>query len=145
MAAAAKAKTARKTTTADRIAESLDSTPVTAAYEAAKAKAPNEGIEPGSPEFNWQHEYPGEAVFTFKASDGVTVGLAALAGKRKPRSGFLRKLRKEAEMEQMWTILELVSSPAALAVSDEFEDEDYAAMYNEWAEWSKTTVGESLR
>ncbi|WNM74109.1 tail assembly chaperone [Mycobacterium Phage Nergal] len=113
--------------------------------DATPTPEPNKGVEPGSPEFDWHAEYPGEAVFVYTSSDGVTVGLAALAGKRKPKSGFLRKLRKEQEMEQMWTILELVSSQAALDVSDEFEDADYAAMYNQWAEWSKTTVGESLR
>ncbi|WNM74110.1 tail assembly chaperone [Mycobacterium Phage Nergal] len=109
--------------------------------DATPTPEPNKGVEPGSPEFDWHAEYPGEAVFVYTSSDGVTVGLAALAGKRKPKSGFLRKLRKEQEMEQMWTILELVSSQAALDVSDEFEDADYAAMYNQWAEWSKTTVG----
>ena len=100
---------------------------------------------PGAPGFDWQSEYPDEKVYVYTASNGTTVGIAAMVGARKPKSGFLRQLRKEAAMEQMWTILELVMSPAALDVSDEFEDEDYGAMYAGWSEWSKTAVGESTR
>jgi hypothetical protein len=111
----------------------------------ANTPVPTVRIEPGALGFDWQVEYPDEPVFVFTASDGTTVGIPALTGERKPRSGFLRKLRKENAMEQMWSILELVMSPAALAVSDEFGDEDYAAMYTEWAQWSRTTAGESLR
>ena len=119
---------------------------VTKSVEPAEAGDPsNEGIEPGSPEFDWQLEYPDEDVFVYTASDGTTVGMAPLAGKRKPHMGTLRKLRKADHMEQMWTVLEWVSSPAALAVSDEFSDEDYAALFDAWSEWSKTSVGESLR
>ena len=111
-------------------------------------KPPAEQTPPpraGSLEFDWQSEYPGEKVYVYTAADGTTVGIAAMVGARKPKSGFLRQLRKEAAMEQMWTILELVMSPAALAVSDDFEDEDYGAMYAGWSEWSKTAVGESTR
>ncbi|SKU72177.1 Uncharacterised protein [Mycobacteroides abscessus subsp. massiliense] len=105
----------------------------------------NEGIEPGSPEFDWQLEYPGEPVFVFTSSTGVTVGMAALAGARKPGMGVLRLLRKSNYLDQMWTTLEWVSSPAALTVSDEFSEEDYSAMFAAWAEWSKTSAGESSR
>lgn len=106
---------------------------------------PNDGIEPGSPEFDWQHEYPGEKFFVYTNTDGVTVGLAALLGARKPKPGYLRKLRKQNELDVMWTIIEMAASPAALDVSDEFEDEDYGKMYAAWSEWNQTTVGESMR
>ncbi|QFG08870.1 tail assembly chaperone [Mycobacterium phage MalagasyRose] len=106
---------------------------------------PNKGIAPGSPEFDWQAEYPGEDVFVYTASNGVTVGLARCAGARKPKPGFLRQLRKAPYMEQLWTMLEIVASPAALAVSDDFEDEEYGQMFEAWSEWSKTPVGESSR
>jgi len=109
------------------------------------AANPNLGIEPGSPEFDWQAEYPGEDVFVYTASNGVTVGLARCAGARKPKPGFLRQLRKAPYMEQLWTMLEIVASPAALAVSDDFEDEEYGQMFEAWSEWSKTAVGESSR
>lgn len=105
----------------------------------------NEGIEPGSPAFDWQLEYPGEPVFVFTSSTGVTVGMAALAGARKPAMGALRLLRKSNYLDQMWTTLEWVSSPAALMVSDEFSEEDYSEMFAAWAEWSKTSAGESSR
>ena len=115
--------------------------------EIAPGELPAERTPPraGSPEFDWQAEYPDEKVYVYTAEDGTTVGLAAMVGHRKPKSGFLRQLRKAPAMEQMWTILELVMSPLALAVSDEFEDEDYANMYTGWSEWSKTAVGESTR
>lgn len=110
------------------------------------AAAPsNEGIEPGTPEFDWQLEYPGEAVFVFTSSTGVTVGMASLVGARNPGMGALRLLRKSNYLDQMWTTLEWVSSPAALAVSDEFSEEDYAAMFQAWSDWSRTSAGESSR
>lgn len=105
----------------------------------------NEGIEPGSAEFDWQLEYPGERVFVFTSSTGVTVGMAALVGARKPSMGVLRTLRKTHYLDQMWTTLEWVSSPAALAISDEFSEEDYAAMFDAWSTWSRTSAGESSR
>lgn len=128
--------------------EHLDNEDIEAAIDESKApEAPpsNEGIEPGSPEFDWQLEYPGEPVFVFTSSTGVTVGMAALAGARKPGMGVLRLLRKSNYLDQMWTTLEWVSSPAALRVSDEFSEEDYSAMFAAWAEWSKTSAGESSR
>jgi hypothetical protein len=96
-------------------------------------------------EFDWQAEYPGEDVFVFTAKDGTTVGLAAMGEKRRPKPGVLRKLRFQPSVEQMWFILERVSSPAALAVSDEFDDEDYAHMWEQWSDWSNTSAGESSR
>ena len=119
--------------------------PPTAEPLTAEGVDPADEIEPGAPGFHWQSEYPGEKMFVYTAADGTTVGLAAMVGPRKPKAGFLRQLRKEPAMEQMWTILEIVMSPAALAVSDEFEDEDYSGMYAAWSEWSKTAVGESTR
>lgn len=114
-----------------------------------KIKAPevqsNEGVEPGSPGFDWQLEYPGEEVFVFTATDGTTVGMAALTGDRKPSLGVLRKLRKSSYLDQMWTTLEWVSSAAALAISDEFPEKDYAAMFEAWSEFSRTSAGESSR
>lgn len=98
--------------------------------------------KPGDTGFDWQNEYPGEDVFVFTASTGATVGLARLAGPRKPKPGVLRKLRKQDELGQMWAVIELVASEAALDVSDEFDDEDYGRMFEEWALWSKSTAGE---
>jgi hypothetical protein len=103
-------------------------------------KAPS---KPGEPGFDWQAEYPGEEVFVFTASDGTTVGLAAIGPTRKFRAGEIRKARHLNEVDQMFVVLEKVSSPAALAVSDEFEDEDYGRMFGEWSEWSNTSAGES--
>jgi hypothetical protein len=65
-------------------------------------------VEPG---FDWQAEYPGEDVFVFTAKDGTTVGLAGMSEKRRPKPGVLRKLRHEPPVEQMWFVIERVSSP----------------------------------
>lgn len=104
-----------------------------------------EPSKPGEPGFDWTQEYPGEEVFVFTASNGVTVGLAAMNDQRRPKPGTLRKLRFQPQVEQMWFVLECVSSDAALAVSDDFEDKDYSQMWEQWSEWSNTTAGESLR
>lgn len=149
----AKAAKASQSTEADIDAElerleRLDNDDIEGTIDELKApEVPpsNDGIEPGSPEFDWQLEYPGEPVFVFTSSTGVTVGMAALAGARKPAMGALRLLRKSNYLDQMWTTLEWVSSPAALAVSDEFSEEEYSAMFVAWAEWSKTSAGESSR
>ena len=100
---------------------------------------------PGEPGFDWQTEYPDEEVFVFTATDGRTVGLAALNDKRRPKPGVLRKLRLQNAVEQMWFVLEQVACPAALEVSDDFGDEDYGEMFQAWSEWNQATVGESSR
>lgn len=103
-------------------------------------KAPPKAGEPG---FDWSAEYPGEEVFVFTASDGSTVGLAALGPTRKFKAGEIRKARHLNEVDQMFVVLERVASPAALDVSDEFGDDDYGRMFGEWSEWANTSSGES--
>lgn len=123
-----------------------DSLEIAAAADDAEPTAePEPVLKPGDPEYDWQAQYPGERVFVYTASTGKTVGLAELGGKRKPNMGALRRLRKADHMDQMWTVLEWVASPAALSVSDQFDDVDYGQMFEQWSEWSKTSVGESLR
>lgn len=108
-----------------------------------KPRASKSAPKPGDSNFDWSKEYPGEEVFVFTSSDGKTVGLAAIGPTRKFRAGEIRKARHLTEVDQMFIVLEKVSSPAALAISDEFEDEDYGRMFGEWSEWSNTTAGES--
>jgi hypothetical protein len=108
-------------------------------------QAPPNPPKPGESGFDWQAEYPGEEVFVFTAEDGTTVGLAAMGEKRRPKPGVLRKLRHQPAIEQMWFVIERVSSENALAVSDEFDDKDYSQMFEKWSEWSNTTAGESSR
>ena len=111
-----------------------------AAPKKAVKKAPP---KPGEQGFDWQKEYPGEDVFVFTASTGVTVGLAALGPTRKFKAGEIRKARHLNEIDQMFVVIERVASPTALALSDEFEDEDYGRMFGEWSEWANTSAGES--
>ncbi|MFA4083682.1 hypothetical protein ONA92_18460 [Mycobacteroides salmoniphilum] len=145
-AKAAKATKSAETDIDDEL-ERLDNDEIEGTTDEFKApEAPsNEGVEPGSAEFDWQLEYPGERVFVFTSSTGVTVGMAALVGARKPSMGVLRTLRKTHYLDQMWTTLEWVSSPAALAISDEFSEADYAEMFDAWSTWSRTSAGESSR
>jgi hypothetical protein len=121
--------------------ETLDNGAIVITDEAPAKPA----AKPGEPGFDWQQEYEGEDVFVFTAADGRTVGLAAMGVKRRPKPGVLRKLRHQPPIEQMWFVIERVASEAALAVSDDFEDEDYSKMFEEWSEWSNTTAGESSR
>jgi hypothetical protein len=109
------------------------------AKKAVTRKAPPKAGESG---FDWQEDYPGEEVFVFTASDGTTVGLAVMSGDRRPKPGMLRKLRKQPALEQMWTVIEIVASENALAVSDEFTDKDYSEMYRQWTEYIGITPGE---
>lgn len=116
-----------------------------------KKKAPKlaavttEPPAPGEAGFDWQAQYPGEEVFVFTASDGRTVGLARISEKRRPKPGMLRQLRKQHEAEQMYRMIEFVACDAALEVSDDFDDTDYARMYNDYLESLNTTAGESSR
>lgn len=109
----------------------------------AKRAARKAPPKPGEPGFDWQKEYPGEEVFVFTAEDGTTVGLAALGPTRKFKAGEIRKARHLNEIDQMFVVIERVASPAALAISDEFADEDYGRMFGEWSEWANTSSGES--
>lgn len=106
-------------------------------------QAPPNPPKPGEPGFDWQEEYPDEDVFVYTATTGVTVGLAAMSDQRRPKPGTLRKLRFHPQVEQMWFVLETVSSTAALEVSDDFDDKDYSQMWEQWSEWSNTSAGES--
>lgn len=111
----------------------------------AVKKAAKKSVAPlaGESGFDWAAEYPGEEVFVFTAEDGTTtVGLAVMSGERRPKPGMLRKLRKQPALEQMWTVIEIVASENALAVSDEFSDKDYSEMYRQWTEYIGITPGE---
>jgi hypothetical protein len=79
----------------------------------------------------------------FTAKDGTTVGLAAPSGKRKMVPGDFRKMSHMEGWQQTFYLIEKVASPAALAISDTFDDEDYSAMMKAWTEWSGTSQGES--
>jgi hypothetical protein len=69
--------------------------------------------------------------------------LAAVGPTRKFKPGELRKARLLPNVEQMFFVIERVASPAALAISDEFDDDDYGQMFSEWSEWANTSAGES--
>jgi hypothetical protein len=98
--------------------------------------------KPGAKDFDWQTEYPGEEVYVFTSSDGITVGLTRLGPHRKPKPGLLRRLHREGGMSVMWYFIELASSPASLKVQEKLEEEDYTAMLRGWAEFAGIELSE---
>ena len=59
----------------------------------AAAKAIEPPAKPGDKGFDWQSEYPGEDVFVYTSSEGVTVGLARMSSERAPGPGRQREVR----------------------------------------------------
>jgi hypothetical protein len=115
----------------------------------AKAPATNGAAfkpkpKPGAPDFDWQAEYPGEELFVFTAEDGTTVGLTKLGPKRRPKPGRLALLEDEkgGGVKVLWYFLKLASSDASREVQAELEEEDYAAMCRQWAEFAGIELGE---
>jgi len=118
-----------------------------AAPAAANGEAPKRQAKPGEKDFDWSNEYPGEEVFVFTASDGTTIGLTKLGPNRKPKPGKLARFEREnkngsAGVQTLWYFIELVSSPASLRLQEELEEEDYAAMTTQWADFAGIELGE---
>lgn len=121
---------------------------MTAPRKAVKKAAPRKARtqsapKPGDTEYDWAAEYVGEDCYVFTASDGTTVGLAAAAGDRKLKPGDFRKMSHMEPWQQNFYLIEKVASPAALALSDNLDDQDYADLMQGWTEWSGTSQGES--
>lgn len=57
--------------------------------------------------------------------------------------GVVRKLRKENDAEQMFTLVEEVADDDTLAIIDTLGMEDIDQLFTEWQEASKVTAGES--
>jgi hypothetical protein len=99
--------------------------------------------KPGDKNFDWAAEYPGEEVFVFTASDGTTVGLTKLGPKRRPKPGKLALLDEQNDgIKVLWYFLKLASSDTSRQVQAELDEEDYAAMAREWAEFAGIELGE---
>lgn len=111
--------------------------------KATRKRTPAVPAKPGDKEFDWSAEYPGEDVYVFTASDGTTVGLAAAAGGRKLKPGDFRKMSHMEPWQQNFYLIEKVASPAALVISDNLDDQDYADLMQGWTEWSGSSAGES--
>lgn len=79
----------------------------------------------------------------FTASDGTTVGLTKLGPNRRPKPGKLALLDEENNgIKVLWYFLRLASSRSSLLVQAELEEEDYAAMTRQWAEFAGIELGE---
>lgn len=108
---------------------------------------PKPKAKPGEKDYDWQAEYPGEELFVFTASDGLTVGLTKLGAKRRPKPGKLAALNRQKNkgnvgIEVLWYFLELASSDNSLLIQEELEEEDYANMTRQWAEFAGIHLGE---
>lgn len=110
---------------------------------APKSRAQALPPKPGESEYDWSQDYEGEDFYVFTASDGTTVGLAAAAGDRKLKPGDFRKMSHMEPWQQNFYLIEKVASPAALTLSDNLDDQDYADLMQGWTEWSGTSQGES--
>jgi hypothetical protein len=110
---------------------------------AANGAAPKPKPKPGDKNFDWQAEYPGEELFVFTASDGTTVGLTKLGPKRRPKPGKLALLDEQNDgIKVLWYFLKLASSDTSREVQAELEEDDYAAMSRQWAEFAGIELGE---
>lgn len=110
---------------------------------APKAAAPKPKPKPGDPDFDWAAEYPGEELFVFTASDGTTVGLTKLGPNRRPKPGKLALLDEQNDgIKVLWYFLKLASSDTSREVQAELDEEDYAAMCRQWAEFAGIELGE---
>lgn len=109
---------------------------------------------PGEKGYDWQAQYPDERVFVYRTPKdqktnkgeplgGVTIGLAAISEKRQPSVGFLRRVRRKPEFDQVLDMIEVVACDAALDLLDEWRPTDLQNMFEEWSEWSNTSAGES--
>lgn len=110
----------------------------------AAPSRPKPKPKPGEKGFDWQSEYPGEEVFVFTASTGLTIGMTKLGPNRRPKPGKLALLEDEEArgIKTLWYFLKLASSDASRQLQAELEEEDYAAMTREWAEFAGIELGE---
>ncbi|MGV0042018.1 hypothetical protein [Mycobacterium colombiense] len=117
--------------------------PANAAAPATNGAKPKPAPKPGDKDFDWQSEYPGEEVFVFTASDGLTVGLTKLGPNRRPKPGKLALLDDEGDgVKILWYFLKLASSDASRQVQAELEEPDYAEMARQWADFAGIELGE---
>lgn len=113
------------------------------APKSAPAAANGHKPKPGDKDFDWAQEYPGEEVFVFTASNGLTVGLTKLGPNRRPKPGKLALLDEQNDgIKVLWYFLKLASSDASRQVQAELDEEDYAAMCREWADFAGLELGE---
>lgn len=113
------------------------------AAPATNGAAPKPKPKPGDKNFDWSKEYPGEEVFVFTASNGLTVGLTKLGPNRRPKPGRLALLDEQNDgVKVLWYFLKLASSDASRQVQAELEEEDYADMCRQWAEFAGIELGE---
>jgi len=141
MTAAEDTPTPRKKAATKKAAAALEAEPAVLHVVASAKSKPTP--KPGAPDFDWRTEYPGEDdVFVFTAASGRTIGMVKLTPARKPKPGVLRRLHREGGMSVMWYFVELASSPAALRVQEELDEEEYTTLLRAWAEFAGIELSE---
>ncbi|SNY84018.1 hypothetical protein SAMN04244553_3588 [Nocardia amikacinitolerans] len=58
------------------------------------------------------------------------------------KPGLIRKIRRLSDIDAMYTLLELVLEKDALAVLDDMDPDEYAALLDGWREHSGVSLGE---
>lgn len=58
-------------------------------------------------------------------------------------AGVIRRVRKESQAEQIFTVLEALADEATLALVDDLDADEFNRFVQAWQEDSKVTMGES--
>lgn len=78
--------------------------------------------------------------FHYTAEDGTKLVLPKFSS---VKSGIIRKLRKEGELEVLYGVLEAMADEATLAQTDELSAPELVKMFRAWQEDAGVTAGES--
>lgn len=78
--------------------------------------------------------------FRYTSKDGVEIVLPKFSS---AKSGLLRKLRKESEVEVIYSLLESLADEKNLALTDDLPIPELGEMYKAWQEDAGVTAGES--
>jgi len=112
-------------------------------------KPPGPKPKPGTKDYDWAAQYPGEECYVYTVPEGtqspagLTIGLTKLnSTTRKPKPGKLRRLYRDGGLSVMWYFIELVSTPESLELQEELDDNEYTAMLKGWAEFAGIELSE---
>lgn len=79
--------------------------------------------------------------FHYTTADGTKITLPKYM--QGINTGFIRRIRKLSDAEQMFEIIEAVADEETLAAIDELEPRELGEMYNAWQKDAGVGVGES--
>lgn len=83
-----------------------------------------------------------KAIGTEKFRYPVDGGEIVLPNLKRVKAGVIRKVRNLDDIDQMFTLFELLSSPEQLALIDELETDELEDLAQKWRDFSGTSAGE---